>query len=69
MPTFSFQQILPFYRLQNLQKNQASFVHDRVRRGVKWQDLLEEEKIGCNAFRTGGKIHLKEKGILGLGAL
>ena len=29
-----FQQILPFYRLGNLQKNQASFVHDWVRRGV-----------------------------------
>lgn len=40
-----------------------------MRRGVKWQDLFEEEKIGCNAFRTGGKIHLKEKSILGLGAL
>jgi len=31
--------------------------------------LEEEEKIGRNAFRTGGKIHFKEKNILGLGAL
>lgn len=39
-----------------------------MRRGVKWQDLLEEEKIGCNAFWTSEKIILKEKSILGLGA-
>ena len=36
---------------------------------VKWQDLLEGGKNGCNAFQTSGKIHFSEKNILGLGAL
>lgn len=32
---------------------------------IKWQDLVEEANNGCNAFRTGAKIHLSEKNILG----
>ena len=36
---------------------------------IKWQALVEEAKNGCNAFRTGAKIHFSEKNILGLGAL
>jgi len=30
--------------------------------------LLEIGKNGCNAFRTGTKIHFSKKNILGLGA-
>ena len=36
---------------------------------MKWQDLLEKGKNGCNAFRTGAKIHFSEKNILGLWVL
>jgi len=70
MPIFSFQQIMPFHRLQNLQKKPSIFCSRLSEKRSKWQGLLEEEeKIGRNAFRTGGKIHFKEKNILGLGAL
>mgnify|MGYP006896302445 FL=1 len=41
----------------------------QVLKPMKWQDLLEEEKNGRNAFRTGAKIHFTEKSILGLEAL
>jgi len=46
-----------------LQRVNASF------EAIKWQGLVEEAKNGCNAFRTGAKIHFSEKNILGLGAL
>jgi len=32
---------------------------------LKWQDLLEEGKNGCNVFETGAKIHCSEKIFLG----
>ena len=63
-----------------LAKNLASFVHDRVRRGVGlflicrhnllfmhvYKKLIRCKSIcGRNAFRTGAKIHLSEKNILG----
>ena len=41
----------------------------QVLKPIKWLDLLEEAKNGRNAFRTGAKIDLSEKNILGLGAL
>ena len=41
----------------------------QVLKPIKWQDLLEEEKSGRNAFGTGAKIHFSEKNILGLEAL
>ena len=41
----------------------------QVFKPIKWQDLLEEGKNGCNSFETGAKIHFSEKSILELGAL
>ena len=41
----------------------------QVLKHIKWQDLLEEGKIGRNVFRTGAKTPFSEKNILGLGAL
>ena len=41
----------------------------QVLKPTKWQDLLEEGKNGCIAFRTGAKIHFSEKTIFGLVAL
>ena len=38
-------------------------------RPIKWQDLLEEGKNGCNAFWTDANIRLSAKNILGLGTL
>ena len=33
----------------------------QVLKPIKWQDLFEEGKNGCNAFRTGAKIYLSKK--------
>ena len=38
----------------------------QVLKPIKWQDLLEEEKGGRNAFRTGAKIHFSEKKYFGV---
>ena len=41
----------------------------QVLKPIKWLDLLQEGKYGCNAFRKGAKINFSEKNILGLGAV
>ena len=41
----------------------------KVLKPIKWQDLLEDEKNGRNAFRIGAKNHFSEKDFLGLVAL
>ena len=33
---------------------------------IKWQDLLEKGKNGCNALRTSAKIHFNEKKYFGV---
>jgi len=33
----------------------------QVLKTIKWQDLLEEEKNGRNAFETAAKIHFRNK--------
>ena len=38
----------------------------QVLKPIKWQDLLEEGKSGCNVFRTGAKIHFSKKENLGV---
>ena len=38
----------------------------QVLKPIKWQDLLEEGKNGCNALWTGAKTHFGHKNILGL---
>jgi len=41
----------------------------QVFKPIKWQDLLQGGKNGCNAFRTAAKINFSEKHILGLGTV
>ena len=55
---------LPFW----LDREQKMLGLWQVLKHIKRQDLLEERKIGRNAFRTGAKIPFSEKNILGLGA-
>ena len=56
---------LPFW----LGHEQKMFGFPQVLKAIKWQDLLEEGKNGCNAVWIGAKIRFSEKNILGMGAL
>ena len=38
----------------------------QVLKPIKWQDLLEEGKSGCNAFQTGAKIYFSRKKYFGV---
>ena len=53
--------------LPRLEQKMRGF--SQVLKSIKWHSLLEGGKSGCNAFRTGAKIHVSEKNILGLGAI
>ena len=56
---------LPFW----LGRERKMLGFSQVLKPIKWQDLSEDGKNGCIAFRTGAKIHWSEKNILRLGAL
>ena len=56
---------LPFW----LGREKKMLCFSQILKSIKWQDLLEEEKNGRNAFWLGAKIHFSEKNIMGLGAV
>ena len=50
-----------------LGREQKMLAFSQLLKPIKWQDLLEEEKNGRNAFETAAKIHFRKKKFGGLG--